>query len=1542
LVVAVVTAVLPLPGAVGVTAPDDAPESHLLEAWTPVYSVTYPYEEETPAAAQEEPDDSSDAPASEEAPSLDDELSDDTAYSGEHPFDAVKSASSQSPAVGSLRLSVGTPALLAAETLAIDSVEVVNGGAVQAVYRSDKVTEKDGKYYTTEKIASITDPRIFKVSVILPAVDGTGAPLLPSPPSVADLNNFLANVKWTYGEKPLSDWRKFASNSAGAAQSGNPFITLLGTNLYVSSDTYKLEAEIRFDTPLAASFGSVSTTANRAYASYPSITQSSYHPEAIDKLVGAYALAARYDEDDVLGNGGKEVQLGARDVRLSLYDSFNTWPEIDQFARDLKSLSESNGDHVNGRYVGVQSLAKDLHDGNDIWNVVIAESKDAVDEYLNVTKPLLETDPEALAAKIPGGNQKIPIYFNVIHADEVPGIDGNIQVIKSFIYDDEITFKSVDEITATNANPSSSNGYATPKSGSGVTTYSYKVDDALDKFIIVVTITSNTDGRELLLRGNEYGLDHNRQSVAQRTVESMALTSNMRKWNPVEFNEYHGYTSSMLIMPGTGPHAPYFEHDLLYPNAVEHAHTMGKAILGSTPLTSYTVPYDYWLDGWDDGGRGASYFYSYLIGSLGRTIEIPYANEDAVDAVATATKSLIYNSLIDRDELYLNKLEFARRALYNEDQKDKVDPYIVNPFKNNELVGRPRTTDENGVERKYFPDYYVIPVDSVNQYNVPEAYEAFEQLQRNGVKFRKTSEPVTVDGATYPAGTYVIDLRQYSRNFVQAALSQGYKSSYFTDTYAEVTVDLPTLRGFKVVPVWSAGLFDGTADEVDGSIARPAAAEAAGSEYVVIQTGSVDVIKLINRLFKNNKPLHIITSYTPEGKIGDFIAKRADVAEVQAGLTAVTVSFEKGAAGLADVSKPAVKPIIAAIGSPLTYSYPQGSNVTPFKWVLPDLEFDAADYSLTTALNASVIPDYNVVLDYNVNVSSTLNANAISKGIPYIGLRANGVTSAASLPNFVLGARSSSPSSAEATFKVDILPTSPISSAFAGQKAVYLNSGAFFGTLPDGTKKLITVQEGEDNFIGGWWRNATNTESGYNHALLDGKVTAIYGLAGENRDVPITLFNTDTFFRINTRLYWPLIAQSIYLGAAGIVDQPRPNAAADVTNRGWSSAPYSVALDVSASDVTGSTATVAKQLFKVNADRQEPAYSADDTAWRSLGGAVSIEAEGENYLHWYVENSEGQTHQGTYGPYYVDLTAPVVQSVSAVASGAGAAVLTALASDEHSGVASYRWQVKNNQNAWEDYAAGASVTVEGLSASDLRAFRVVVTDFAGNTAVSNAVSARAADTVAGVRTNAASHIGDAVAFTVSLQGARQVLSVSLAFVLDAANLQLGDTAVETLSGFSALPAHSGDGYVDWTPLGGDLWQGEITLIYPDRNGLTAAESQDILKLGRVAGAIGDVSLTLTKVSVGEFGNFDLVDSVLDPDEAVHEIAKLYQIWDLNRDDTVDQRDLNLVLSYYRAASTDDDWDVTDFYGYKPKQADINEDGVVDLVDILAVFVNYTR
>jgi hypothetical protein len=223
--------------------------------------------------------------------------------------------------------------------------------------------------------------------------------------------------------------------------------------------------------------------------------------------------------------------------------------------------------------------------------------------------------------------------------------------------------------------------------------------------------------------------------------------------------------------------------------------------------------------------------------------------------------------------------------------------------------------------------------------------------------------------------------------------------------------------------------------------------------------------------------------------------------------------------------------------------------------------------------------------------------------------------------------------------------------------------------------------------------------------------------------------------------------------------------------------------------------------------------------------------------------------------------------------------------------------------------------------------------------VSDALGVRAADTVASVRTDSPSYIDDEVEFTIALQGARAALSVAIEFTIETANFTAGEAYVEALNGFTALPARTGVGNVDWTDLGGGLFKGQITLAHLS-GGLTSAERADILKISRVAGALGSASLTLTSVRVGEVG-YDPAYSALNPAEAVNEIVKKYQTWDINHDEVVDQSDLNLVITYYRASSDDSDWDLKDRYGYKPSQADINGDGIVDLVDILEVFLHYT-
>ncbi|GHU49805.1 hypothetical protein FACS1894127_3880 [Clostridia bacterium] len=1297
------------------------------DSWKLIAEETYPYAEtEIVDAPAPDPFEEEDTEITEsDADLADDNYIDDNYISEGNPFGATQI--NENARVNTRLRSLAA----AANVLNLESVEVIYGGEVQVLYRPELITLKDGKYYTAQQNASVTDPRIFKVSATFENLDGAGAPLIAGD-SDALYTAFLEKLKWTYGGKPLSDWKKSAAGSAASTFTGaTPFITLTASKLYKEGSTYKLEAEIRFDTPLFT-LANANPANNIPYNGYANTTQASgsnsFHPQHINALLGNYELSVRYDADDVIGNGTEEKTLGARPVKLTLYDSYLKWSEADAFARNLKELAESANGSVNGRYVNVESLAK-THRGNDIWNFVVSDSKASVDKYLNVTRKLMETDPAGLGKQVAAGeDHRLVLYFNVTHADETPGADANVNLINLLLYGNDFSFDSWDNLENT-PYVGSTTGY-TSRTGTSVTHHPLTVDEALKKFIFVINITSNPDGRELLLRGNDLGIDQNRQASGHVTIESQALAASIFKWSPVADNENHGYVQRMLLMPGSGPHAPYYEHDLLYPDALKQAYAMGQAILGSTALQRFTVPYVHYRDGWDDGATIYAQNFPVLFGAVGQNIEIPFANEDGVDAFLIATKALTNEYLKDFTRLFQQKMEVLRRAVENEDVK-AVDQYLVNPYQDNAVVGRPRKTDANGEELSYFPDYYVIPVDEDTQFNVPEAYRTLEQLERNGAKYRRTTVPVEIEGVTYPAGTYVIDLRQYSRNYIHSVLDDGYDASFYNSTYAEITINLPALRGFKNVSLWDKGFFDAKSVPVEKLVKPDISAEGA-TEYVIVKSGSTDVVRLVNRLLNNEKPVHIVTSYVPEGNIGDFIVKSADLQAVKEDnraasvevkndkLTAIVKNFPAGESGLARVTKPVKKPRIAGVGTPIAPNYPQGTTVTPLLFTLPFLEF--TDYSITTNLGATTISNYNVIFSDNVNPTNL--STQVNNGIPYIGIRTTGVTAAASLTNFTLGARTATPSASEGVFRTTVLPTSSVASAFAGSEVSYFGTSSgshvFFGTLPAGTKPLIKINDGPKNFVGGWWRNAG--AAGYNYALTEGKVTAVYGLAGPNKNVPITLFGTNALWRATSQYYWPLISQAIFEGASGIVDTPRPFAAADTASKWWTNTPISVTLKTSASDVTSSSAVIAKQLAKVNNEKLEPIYSANDGDWGAINEPITISTEGESYIHWYVENSEAYNHQGTYGPYYLDLTAPRIKSQAASDLGSNVR-LRAEAVDELSGVSGYLWQSGSGDGEWVDVTTGAIVVLSGLENISQSYFRVVVTDLAGNVTVGKPLKA---------------------------------------------------------------------------------------------------------------------------------------------------------------------------------------------------------------------------
>ena len=82
----------------------------------------------------------------------------------------------------------------------------------------------------------------------------------------------------------------------------------------------------------------------------------------------------------------------------------------------------------------------------------------------------------------------------------------------------------------------------------------------------------------------------------------------------------------------------------------------------------------------------------------------------------------------NKDDLYLNQLEFFRRALNNEESPQTEKWFVT---QDNQEEANFREKDEYG---KFYPEYYVIPTDADSQRDIADAYFMLEYFIRNGVQ----------------------------------------------------------------------------------------------------------------------------------------------------------------------------------------------------------------------------------------------------------------------------------------------------------------------------------------------------------------------------------------------------------------------------------------------------------------------------------------------------------------------------------------------------------------------------------------------------------------------------------------------------------------------------------------------------------------------------------------------------------------------------------------------------------------------------------------
>ncbi|MBR6500784.1 MAG: hypothetical protein IKT25_04645, partial [Firmicutes bacterium] len=699
----------------------------------------------------------------------------------------------------------------------------------------------------------------------------------------------------------------------------------------------------------------------------------------------------------------------------------------------------------------------------------------------------------------------------------------------------------------------------------------FNTKEALENFIFVSTLCANPDGKAAMRRPNRYGFDLNRDAVYATQPETIAVVNDLMKWDPLVMNEWHGYVAQMLIEPCTAPHDPAYDYDLLQNNMINLSYAAGLAVTGSTGMQRFQVPWDHYNSGdWDDGGTIYAPMFAMLLGCYGFTVEFPYTNLDALNANDVVNYAMINELLHGETEFFpgnslngemkdkdgnvyasheediaytsmkksslISKLETKARGISNVDAKESVDKYFIDNRNDEDIViGRTRTTDGDGNERSYFPDYIVVPADDENQYNIAEAIKAINQMIGWNIKVSESTEDVTYEGTVIPAGAYVLDMKQARRNVIFETMGQGYDATEFEYMYCDIFCSLPEGRGFDRIQIYSDGLFEGKLTEVS-SVEKFADISGEEAEYIVFKSQSTDAVRFVNLLLSgySSGP-----SYSDKGEVwmlreavdgvgsaSDYVIKATDLAKINnlennAGLGLNGCHIEgKYISALPEEAVKLVEPVIQVCASSSGLRTSQTGGL--LWWMLDDyLGFNMEGYNGGTSLRTGA----NVIIANNTTLSSNVLA-AAKEGTGVIMIRNVGALTQ-------LDANIAKPANKlftdvaiYGTYNVD---NSLYTENYAATDTYYAR-GSVYTTVPEGAKVLFRSYE-EDAFIGGF--QATNGEKDvFNNAVtMFSMIVDVDGTPVQTLAIGQQLDNRSHYQKL-----LPMMATAIFANAAGILD----------------------------------------------------------------------------------------------------------------------------------------------------------------------------------------------------------------------------------------------------------------------------------------------------------------------------------------------------------------------------------------------------------------------
>ena len=183
-------------------------------------------------------------------------------------------------------------------------------------------------------------------------------------------------------------------------------------------------------------------------------------------------------------------------------------------------------------------------------------------------------------------------------------------------------------------------------------------------------------------------------------------------------------------------------------------------------------------------------------------------------------------------------------------------------------------------------------------------------------------------------------------------------------------------------------------------------------------------------------------------------------------------------------------------------------------------------------------------------------------------------------------------------------------------------------------------------------------------------------------------------------------------------------------------------------------------------------------------------------------------------------------------------------------------------------------------------------------------------------------------FRLALKHAKNVTTVRVRFTVDASTV-----SVTGLNGFRVLGQPKGS-------VANGKYTGEVMLAYLS-DGRTAFTQTGETGIASFVTNGDTPTLKITGVTLSGWDSdgkaiFGTTGSI-DPNEVKFVAAN----YDLNGDGKVDQLDITVAQAAYQARSTESDWNTPGANGVAPSACDVTGDGVVDIQDLIAIYLNFT-